>query len=555
MTRLSGKRALMEQLIADGHTHIFGNPGTTEQPFQDILQEYPTLRFTLALHEAVAVSTADGYARATGRPSFVELHISPGLGNAIGMIYNAQQGCTPMVIYVGHSPTDTLFQEPHLSGDLVRMARPVTKWAYEVVHAADLPQALRRAHKVAMTPPMGPVVLSIPMNVMDQEAEVEIAPTSYLRSRMRPEEGAMREAAEQLLRAESPYLLVGQPVAVAGAQEEVGVVARLLGAPIYQLFASEPVVRQDEPLFSGAIPFLGGPAVARTLADADALLSVGAQLFRVVFPDPGNPLRLGTTVVHVDSAPWQIGKNLPNVLGVLADPRAAMQELIDELRRLQTPAQAERARARGEALAAKLRERREKQLAADRERWDAHPISVPRLMSEVVNALPPNALVTAESSTSSRVLERYLRPRPGDYFASRGGGLGAGMTTPIGAKLAHPDRPVVAVVSDGASMYTNTALWTAAHHRVNITYVVCNNAEYRILKENMGQYLGQGLQGRSFVELDLNDPPLRFDLLAQSMGVHGRRVERADDLAGALREAIAVDGPSLVDVAIESRPR
>ncbi|MCC7104794.1 MAG: hypothetical protein IT307_06600, partial [Chloroflexi bacterium] len=338
-------------------------------------------------------------------------------------------------------------------------------------------------------------------------------------------------------------------------QEEVGTVARLLGAPIHRIFTSEPVTLPDEPLAASGVPFQGGQAVARMFADCDALLSVGAQLFRVVFPDPRNPLSPSTRVIHLDGSPWEIGKNLPNVLGIQADVKVALQELIEQLQRLQTPVQIEQARARGEALAASLRERREKQFAADRDRWDASPISVPRLMSAVVDALPPNAIVFAEASTSSRVLERYLRARPGDFYTSRGGGLGGGTAGAVGMTLANPDRPVVAVVSDGASMYTNTALWTAAHHRVNVTYVVCNNAEYRILKENLGQYLGPELKNRSFVELDLADPPLRFDLLAQAMGVSGRRVERTEDLANALREAIAIEGPSLVDVSIEGRPR
>ena len=136
----AGKHALMEQLIADGVRYVFGNPGTTEQPFMDALQDHPELEFILCLHEGVAVSMADAYARATGKPAFVQLHIAPGLGNAIGMIFNATSGHAPLVVYAGQSSTDTLFQEPLLSGDLVGMARPVTKWAFEVGHAADQSQ-------------------------------------------------------------------------------------------------------------------------------------------------------------------------------------------------------------------------------------------------------------------------------------------------------------------------------------------------------------------------------------------------------------------------------
>src|SRR5207248_7308787 len=177
VVRLAGKRALMEQLIADGVRHIFGNPGTTEQGFMDILQDYPEVEFMLALHEGVAMSMADTYARITKRPAFVEVHIAPGLGNAMGMMHNARIGKTPMVIYAGQSPSNVLLQEPHLSGPLVDMARPIAKWAAQIEHAHDIPRALRRAFKIAAEPPQGPVFLALPMDVLDAAAEVDIAPT------------------------------------------------------------------------------------------------------------------------------------------------------------------------------------------------------------------------------------------------------------------------------------------------------------------------------------------------------------------------------------------
>src|SRR5574341_1931728 len=220
MPRMTGKRALMEQLCADGVRHVFGNPGTTEQGFMDILQEYPQIEFILALHEGVAVSMADAYARATRRPSFVEVHIAPGLGNALGMLHNAAIDKTPLVLYAGQSPSRTLLQEPHLSGPLVDMARPICKWSAQVNHAHDVPRALRRAFKVAMDPPQGPVFLALPIDTLDEKAEVEIRPTTYTHWRGRVDAAAMGEVAELLLRAERPMLMVGDSVSVADAQGE-----------------------------------------------------------------------------------------------------------------------------------------------------------------------------------------------------------------------------------------------------------------------------------------------------------------------------------------------
>src|ERR687886_2357944 len=230
MARMTGKRALLEQLVADGVRYVFGNPGTTEQGFMDALQDYePELKFILALHEGVAVSMADAYARLTRKPAFVELHIAPGLGNALGMLHNARVGKTPLVVYAGQSPSNVLLQEPHLSGPLVDMARPIVKWAAQVEHAHDVPRALRRAFKIAAEPPQGPVFLALPMDVLDTEAEVEIAPTTYTNWHARPDRAGLAEVADELVKAERPMLMLGDSVASSDAQPEAAQVAELLG--------------------------------------------------------------------------------------------------------------------------------------------------------------------------------------------------------------------------------------------------------------------------------------------------------------------------------------
>src|SRR5437867_9710424 len=156
MPRMTGKHAVMQQLVADGVRHIFGNPGTTEQPFIDVLQDYPQIQFMLALHEGVAVCMADAYARLTHEPAFVELHIAPGLGNGLGMIHNAKVGQSPLVIYAVQSESRALVQDPLLSGPLVDMVRPPCTLAYQIEHAAAVPQAIRRAPRIAADPPQAP---------------------------------------------------------------------------------------------------------------------------------------------------------------------------------------------------------------------------------------------------------------------------------------------------------------------------------------------------------------------------------------------------------------
>jgi benzoylformate decarboxylase len=552
--KMTGKRALMEQLVADDVRYVFGNPGTTEQGFLDILQEYPKIQFILALHEGVAVGMADAYARAVRRPAFVEVHTGPGLGNALGMIYNAAMGKTPMVVYAGHSPSRSVLQEPLLSGPLVDMARPLCKWAAEVHHAHDVPRAVRRAFKTAMEPPCGPVFLSLPLDMLDDEAEVEIVPTTYTNWRGRVDSAAMEEAARLLLAAERPMVMVGDNVSVADAQGEAAAVAEALGAPIFECYASEFNVSSRHPLYVGSINFVSPGPVRAMLEPCDVLLVVGAPLFRLIFPEPdATPLRTGTKVIQIDLDTWELGKNLTPTMALLADPKAALGELAEQIHRVRTPAQGRVADERRTHIGERINAQRGRYWEEAKTSWDAVPISAPRLMHEIRHSLPDDAMIYAEAITNSQHLAAAIAPTaPGRMMRARGGGIGPGLPGTLGAQLARPSQKVVGVCSDGAAMYSITALWTAAHHRIPATFVMLNNAAYRILKLNMLDYLGPAAAGRQFIAMDLNDPELRFDRLAEAMGVPGRRVQRPGDLAPALREALAHDGPSLVDVVMES---
>jgi benzoylformate decarboxylase len=553
---LAGRYAVLEQLLAEGVGYVFGNPGTTEQGFMDALQDYPQLEYILALQEGVAAGIADGYARASGRPAFLQLHIMPGLGNAMGMLYNSYRMRTPIVIYAGQHPQRGASQEPILAGDLVRLAEPLTKWAAEAQDANEAPVLLRRAFKTEMEPPRGPVFLSVPTNLMDEECDAEITPSAPADTRVRPQPEAIERVARLLTGSRSPVIICGDGVSVSGGQAELVQLAELTGARVHSTFAAELPFPSKHPLYAGLLNVVSAPGLRGQLSAADLVLAVGTPVLPLLFPLDKPPFPEAAKVVHIDLEAEEIGKNWPVEIGLLADPRLALAGLVDSLRRLMTDEQAETARQRGLAVQTMNEQMMGMLEGAAKAKWDNIPMNAGRMMSELSESILEGTLLFDESITAGGYLMRYLRFHDAArHYRATGGGLGPGMPAPIGIKLARPDRPVLSVVGDGAALYTIQALWTAAHHKIPVTWVISNNQSYRILKLNMLEYLGEAAAGRKFVEMDLTDPPLDFSQIAASFGVRGVRVEHPDAVGDAVREAQQAGEPRLVDIAVDGDVR
>lgn len=556
MPKLAGRYAMMEQLVAEGAKHIFGNPGTTEQGFMDALQDYPQIEYILALHESGAVGMADGYARASGGPAFVQLHITPGLGNAMGMLYNSYRTHSPLVVYAGQHPQPGMSQDPILSGDLARIAAPVCKWAVEVQDAGEIPALLRRAFKVSMDPPRGPVFISVPANVMDEESDAEIFRSLHTDTRVRASGVATERIAAMLLEARAPVIICGEGVAESGGQAELVQLAETLGARVHASFCAELPFPSLHPLYGGLLNVVSAPGLKGQLSSTDLVLAVGTSVLPLLFPLDQPPFPDQAKVVHIDLNPWEIGKNWKVDLGVMADPRLALADILAAVKRTRTDAQREAAKKRAAGVETITGQLLQALDGAARSRWDSVPIGAGRMMSEVGGAMLPDTLLFDESITSGGYLMRYLRfPDVGRHFRAVGGGLGPGMPNPIGIKLARPDRPVLSVSGDGAALYTIQALWTAAHHKIPVTWVIANNSSYRILKLNMLEYLGKGAAGRRFVEMDVTDPKVDFTAIAAGFGVKGTRVEHPGEIGDAVREAQASGEPRLVDVVIDGDVR
>jgi len=435
---------------------------------------------------------------------------------------------------------------------MVQMTRNYTKWSAEVVHASELAAVLRRAFKVAKSPPTGPVFLSLPWNMMDEETDAEITPSSPGYYRIRPDCEALDKAADILARSDNPLMLIGDRIAQSQGTEKAVVLAETLGVPVYSLSFSEVNFPTGHPLYQGGLNVSSPTRRTRDmLAEADTILAVGCDLVAQHWHTPQPLLGATDRVIHLDSSQWEIEKRFPVSVGLWADPREGMKELAEALEHRLSPSKKEEARQRTASLGQAKAQRREAFHRRAEEARERVPIAPEVLTTELARALPSNAIVADESITVRSALAAAINTdRPGDYFGARGGGLGWGMPGPLGLKLAFPDRPVVAVVGDGSSMYTIQALWTASRYGIPVTYVICNNRSYKIVKEGMARYLAGTGRESEYIGLDFFAKPLEIARLAQSFDLLGLKVERPQELRPALEKALSADRTAVVDVTI-----
>jgi benzoylformate decarboxylase len=552
---MRGKHVLLDSLEANGVELLFGNPGTTESPLIDALVDRPHLRYIMALHESVALGAAHYYGQASGKTGVVSLHVAPGLGNALGMLYNAWEANTPMLVTAGQQDTRMRLREPLLGHDLAAMAAPLTKWSVQVERADEMALVLHRALKVAQDPPAGPVFVALPIDVLEQATEIGALPPSALYRASEADPAGVGAAAELLLGSHSPVIAVGDGVARARAQDELVALAELVGAPVWyegqhhhiDFPTSHPNARVRTPVEAAGL--------RKVFEGADVTLLVGGSFFEEVWFEPGSPFPDGAALIQIDEAPGRLALNFAVRVGLLASPRPALRALGQAVAAGASEDFRAAAASRNSALARARDAEAAGQRARAEGRWDQEPIAVPRLMAELREALPPRTVLVNEAITATVDLTRTLAfERAGDYYGSRGGGIGQALPGALGAKLAHPDRPVVAISGDGSAMYSIQALWTAAHHDLAVVYVIVHNREYRILKHNMDAFRRRfGLPaGRPYLQMDLTTPELGFVEMAQGMGVAGRRVTKASELGETLREAFRANAPYVVDVMVES---
>jgi benzoylformate decarboxylase len=548
--RITGRSAFLALLKDEGITHLFGNPGTTELPIMHALKDHPDLTYVMAMQESLVVAIADGYSRASGKLVACNVHVAPGLGNALGSLFNARFTGTPMILTAGQQEQGHGLMEPVLYGPLVQMAEPLVKWAVEVTRPEDLPRIVRRAAKIATTPPTGPVFISLPGDILNSEAGIELGRSTRVDTRVKPSDESLQALVARILKAQRPVIIAGDEIVKSDALAEAAQLAEALGAPAYQ--CSTPYgahFLSESPCFMGALSRLQ-KQVREVLSPYDLMIVLGADPLRMSVYSEVDPMPDGMAIVQVGLVDWDLAKNYGAEIALKADVKETLRALVPALKAAGGSALESRAKKGVGDLAAKNWSARRKPLMEQiTKSAGKSPIDPDYLTLQMVEAMPDNAIMVDEGLTSGRQLLslRPHRDRYG-YHALASGGIGWGLPASVGVSLANPDRPVVCYSGDGSAMYSIQSLWTAAHHKLPLNVVLCNNGGYRIIKQRLLAFHGDD----NYVGMDFVDPPVDFCGLAKSLGLEAIRITDPAELKPKLSDAFKRPGAKLIEVVLNN---
>lgn len=514
-------------------TTVFGNPGSTEQPF---LKNFPAdFQYILGLQEASVVAMADGFAQATRRPALVNLHTSAGTGNGMGNIMTAFLNRTPLIITAGQQTREMILCDPMLTNrDETMLPRPYVKWAYQPTRAQDVPGAIMRAYALALQPPAGPVYVSIPLDDWDRPA-LGAAVVRTVSTRFAPDGDRLRDFAKRISASKRLALVYGQEIERSGGWDAGVALAEKLRAAVFHAPNTErPSFPETHPLFQGTLPIAMGPLSDR-LKGFDLAVVVGAPVFRYYPYIAGPVLPPGCELLQItndasDAAAALVGDSL---LGDAKLTLEGLSELVDD----------------GSARVAP------KPLSLPRNL--PSPPNSPLTASEVYAALselrPENAIVVQESPSNGADLALWWPTvKPDSYYTFASGGLGWNAPAAIGVALAEKKsgigRPVVAVIGDGSLQYSVQCLASAAQHQLKVVYIVPCNGEYAILKEF------------ALLENTPNVPALDLPALdivstAKGFGCAATQARTRQEIQAAFSRALSADGPTVIAVPIKHQIR
>lgn len=526
-TQVTVRDAVCDLMRRFGMTTVFGNPGSTELP---LFRNFPDdFRYVLGLQEAVVVGMADGYAQATRNAAFVNLHSAAGVGNAMGNIFTAFKNRTPMVITAGQQARSMLAFDPFLaSRDAAELPKPYVKWSVEPARGEDVPHAIARAYYLAMMPPRGPVLVSVPVDDWDRPAE--FLPVRLVSRQVRPDPIVLDQIGRALDAAARPAFVVGGAV---DRDEAFDDVVRLAEAHNAQVFVAPMTGRCSFPenhrLFAGFLPAMRERIVG-LLAGSDLVFAIGAPAFTYHVEGFGPHVPPGAKLVQLIDDP-HTSSWTPEGMAAVGSIRLG---LVDLLARTKPPTRA-LPTARTPAPRA----------------LPTLPLSTAYVLQSLAEMRAAESIIVEEAPSARPVMQAHLPILASEgFYTMDSGGLGYGMPAAVGVALGKSGRRVIGIIGDGSSLYSIQSIWSAARLALPITFVILNNRRYAALQDfapAFGFAAQEPVQGTDLPDLD-------FVAIAKGMGCPSVRVHAAEALRDALATALASNRPMLIDVEVDDRP-
>jgi thiamine pyrophosphate-dependent acetolactate synthase large subunit-like protein len=557
---LTGGEVMAEFLIDWNVPYVFGLAGSEEVGFLDALVDRVRLQYVQGLHESSVMAMADGYARVSGQTAFVQVHSDAGTAYALGQIANAFRDRVPIVITAGGQSTTARGQNVFLEApNLAQLPRDYTRWTWDVLNVETIPEVLRRAFLFARVPPGGPTFVTFSKDLWEQRVKrAEILPRSRSEpdGALHPDPDAVRRTADLLAGAALPVLVAGREMSAYGGADDLRQIAELLGAPVCgDLFASHSSLTFPtfHPQYSGFFA-----EDDKSPKGYDAFWSVGGTMFTAAGATAEPIVPRGVKVIHTTVDTTELGRTYPVDVPMMARTDLSAKAVLEELRRRPLPAAAIAARRRAVERDASARRQALDEQA--RRVWNQTPIAIERLSSELNRLMDPGAIVVTELISEEQVADAYFDLNRGArgrrHLTTAGGCLGWGVAHAIGAKIAQPDRQVVALVGDGSFQFGVQALWTAARYEIPVAVVIWNNGAYQANRKFLHQYGGRAAATGRYPGCALDHPAIDHAAIARAYGVEAERVKDPAKLRAALERcfaAVAGGRAYVVDVEIARR--
>jgi acetolactate synthase I/II/III large subunit len=544
MDEMTGGRAVVELLKAEGVRYVFGIVGSTFLDVLDALYDDHSVEYVNVRHEQAAAFMADGLARVTDLPGVCLVTSGPGATNLLTGVAAAHVAHSPVVVIVGGVSSGHAQKDAFQDYDLVGMFRPVTKLAVQVNKPERIPEMMRSALRAAMSGRRGPVLVEIPRDVLnDQVVHTSVLPpASYRVTQPLPAHpDAIRQAARLIDQAERPLLIVGGGVTRAGASDLVTSLSERCSIPMITAYGRNDAVPNDHPLYVGPLGRAGSPEAAAACKRADLFLVMGSRLAQFTSQFDERYITPGVPIVQIDVDSRDIGRYYPVAVGIQADAREACRALLESVAADAARPARQAWRKEAETLKAERRTR----LAAEAS-LDTKPMKPQRVYVELRRALPPDTIIALDAGAAPAYgYDRLHFSRPRTFLTPLDlGGLGFAFPTALGAKLGRPDAPVLAIHGDGGFLMNAQDLETAVRHGINVVTLVMNNNCWGSEKAYQKHFYHE-----RYIGCDIGNP--RYDAYARLFGAEGYYVEHPDQIGDALRAAFGSGKPAIVEIPID----